>query len=119
MLGLDAMNPFLLDASQCNDPGRSWEIYSIYIKMYACCRFSHPVLDGLSALIKENEIMQDSIKSIMIALNLKIDTYFSSSSKSFSKLLHSSTFCFSLDMRRYYRLSNVTYTPFTHQPNGI
>ena len=60
------MNPFLLDASQCNDPGRNWEICSVYFKMYACCRFSHPVLDGLSAQIKENEIMQDSIKSITV-----------------------------------------------------
>jgi 2-methylcitrate dehydratase PrpD len=34
--------------------------------MYACCRFSHQVLDGLSALIEENEIMPDSIESIRV-----------------------------------------------------
>ena len=64
--GFDAMDPFLLDASQCNDLGSNWEICSVYFKMYACCRFSHPVLDGLSALIKENDIMHKSIKSITV-----------------------------------------------------
>ena len=58
--------PFLLDAAQCNDLGRNWEICSVYFKMYACCRFSHPVLDGLSALIEENAIMPDSIESIVV-----------------------------------------------------
>jgi 2-methylcitrate dehydratase PrpD len=52
--------------SQCDDLGRNWEICSVYFKMYACCRFSHPVLDGLSALIKKNEIRPDSIKSITV-----------------------------------------------------
>ncbi len=64
--GFDAMDPFLLDASQCNDLGSNWEICSVYFKMYACCRFSHPVLDGLSVLIKKNEITHDSIKSITV-----------------------------------------------------
>ncbi len=62
--GFDAMDPFLLDASQCHDLGRNWEICSVYFKMYACCRFAHPVLDGLSALIEKNEIRHDTIKSI-------------------------------------------------------
>jgi 2-methylcitrate dehydratase PrpD len=64
--GFDAMEPFLLDASQCYDLGRNWEICSVYFKMYACCRFSHPVLDGLSALIEDNDIMPDSIESITV-----------------------------------------------------
>lgn len=64
--GFDAMAPFLLDATQCEDLGRNWEICSVYFKMYACCRFSHPVLDGLSALIEENEIKPDRIKSIVV-----------------------------------------------------
>jgi 2-methylcitrate dehydratase PrpD len=64
--GFDAIDPFLLDASQCNDLGSNWEIRSVYFKMYACCRFSHPVLDGLSALIKKNEITHDTIKSITV-----------------------------------------------------
>jgi 2-methylcitrate dehydratase PrpD len=64
--GFDAMDPFLLDASQCHDLGRNWEICSVYFKMYACCRFSHPALDGLSALIKKNGITHDSIKSITV-----------------------------------------------------
>jgi len=64
--GFDAMDPFLLDASQCKDLSRNWEICSVYFKMHACCRFSHPVLDGLSALIEENEIMPDSIESITV-----------------------------------------------------
>jgi len=64
--GFDAMAPFLLDAAYCHDLGRNWEICSVYFKMYACCRFSHPVLDGLSALIEENEIRPHSIKSIVV-----------------------------------------------------
>jgi 2-methylcitrate dehydratase PrpD len=64
--GFDAMDPFLLDASQCKDLGRNWETCSVYFKMHACCRFSHPVLDGLSALIEENEITPDSIESITV-----------------------------------------------------
>jgi 2-methylcitrate dehydratase PrpD len=64
--GFDAMDPFLLDASQCHDLGRNWEICSVYFKMYACCRFSHPVLDGLSALIEEYEILPDSVESITV-----------------------------------------------------
>jgi len=64
--GFDAMVPFLLDAAQCHDLGRNWEICSVYFKVYACCRFSHPVLDGLSALIEEHEIKPDSIESIVV-----------------------------------------------------
>jgi 2-methylcitrate dehydratase PrpD len=64
--GFDAMDPFLLDASQCHDLGRNWEICSVYFKMYACCRFAHPLLDGLSELIKKIEIRHDSIESITV-----------------------------------------------------
>jgi 2-methylcitrate dehydratase PrpD len=64
--GFDAMEPFMLDASQCHDLGRNWEICSVYFKMYACCRFSHPVLDGLSALIEEKNVVADSIDSITV-----------------------------------------------------
>jgi 2-methylcitrate dehydratase PrpD len=64
--GFDAMDPFLLDASQCNDLGSNWEICSVYFKMHACCRFSHPVLDGLSALLEKNEIKHDTIESITV-----------------------------------------------------
>ena len=65
--GFDGMSPFLLDASQCHDLGINWEIRSVYFKMYACCRFSHPVLDGLTSLIREHGILPDSIKSIKVA----------------------------------------------------
>jgi len=46
--------------------GASWEICSTYFKMYACCRFSHPVLDGLTNLIAENDVKPADIKSIKI-----------------------------------------------------
>jgi 2-methylcitrate dehydratase PrpD len=64
--GFDAMDPFLFDASQCSDLGKNWEIGSVYFKMYACCRFSHPVLDGLSAMIDEYGIMPEMIESITV-----------------------------------------------------
>lgn len=64
--GFDAMEPFLLDADQCNDLGINYEICSVYFKMHACCRFSHPVLDGLASLILEHGILSDSIESIKV-----------------------------------------------------
>ena len=69
--GFDAMNPFLLDSSQCNDLGVYWEICSVYFKMYACCRFSHPVLDGLSAMILKHGLVHDSIDSIKVTSFVK------------------------------------------------
>jgi len=66
LTGFDAMDPFLLDAPQCNDMGKNWEICAVYFKMYACCRFSHPVLDGLSSLIQKHGIVHDNIKSITV-----------------------------------------------------
>lgn len=64
--GLDAMAPFLLDAPECGDLGSNWEIASVYFKMYACCRFSHPVLDGLTSLISTHGITPDEIKTIVV-----------------------------------------------------
>jgi 2-methylcitrate dehydratase PrpD len=64
--GFDAMEPFLLEASHCHDLGRNWEICSVYFKMHACCRFSHPVLDGLSTLIEDKQIMPDSLDAIRV-----------------------------------------------------
>ena len=64
--GFDGMTPFLLDASQCNDLGINWEICSVYFKMYACCRFSHPVLDGLTSLIQKHGIIRHDIESIKV-----------------------------------------------------
>ncbi len=34
--------------------------------MYACCRFAHPVLDGLMNLTSEHEIKPEEIKSIKV-----------------------------------------------------
>lgn len=64
--GLDAMDPFLMDAGVCADLGTRWEIESVYFKQYACCRFSHPVLDGLSALVDRYTITHDQVASITI-----------------------------------------------------
>jgi len=64
--GFDGMLPFLCGSSECEDLGASWEICSTYFKMYACCRFSHPVLDGLTNLIEENDINPDEIESIKV-----------------------------------------------------
>ena len=64
--GFDAMEPFLLDASPCRDLGSSWEICSVYFKTHACCRFSHPVLDGLSEILAKNDIKENSIRSITV-----------------------------------------------------
>ncbi len=65
-VGFDGMLPFLCGAPECEDLGASWEICSTYFKMYACCRFSHPVLDGLTNLIEKNDINPDDIESIKV-----------------------------------------------------
>ncbi len=62
----DGMLPSLSGAEQCDDLGINWEVCSTYFKMYACCRFSHPVLDGLTALFEENEVKVEEIKSIKV-----------------------------------------------------
>ncbi len=64
--GFDGMSPFLCDAKECDDLGTNWEICSTYFKMYACCRFSHPVLDGLTNLIEESDINPEEIESIKV-----------------------------------------------------
>ncbi len=64
--GFDSMRPHLLDAEQCEDLDCNWEINSVYFKMHACCRFSHPVLDGLSALIQKHDITHNNITSIKV-----------------------------------------------------
>ena len=64
--GFDAMDPFLLDAPECKDLGRNWEVNAVYRKEYACCRFSHPVLDGLSALMEAHDINPSAITSIRV-----------------------------------------------------
>jgi 2-methylcitrate dehydratase PrpD len=64
--GFDAMDPFLLDDAYCSDLGKNWEIGSVYFKMHACCRFSHPVLDGLSVMMDENGITPEMIESITV-----------------------------------------------------
>ncbi len=64
--GFDGMSPFLCGAKECDDLGTNWEICSTYFKMYACCRFSHPVLDGLTRLVAENDLKPEAIKSIII-----------------------------------------------------
>lgn len=65
-VGFDGMLPFLCGASECEDLGTNWEICSTYFKMYACCRFSHPVLDGLANLLEEGDIKLDEIESIKV-----------------------------------------------------
>lgn len=64
--GFDAMSPFLKDADHGCGLGSDWEICSVYFKMYACCRFSHPVLDGLAKLTREHAIKPEEIESIKV-----------------------------------------------------
>jgi 2-methylcitrate dehydratase PrpD len=65
-LGFDAMTPFLCDAEPWDEIGINWEICSVYFKIHACCRFAHPVLDGLMNLTNEHEIEPEEIKSIKV-----------------------------------------------------
>lgn len=61
----DAMVPFLVDSEHYRDLGMNWEICSTYFKMYACCRFSHPVLDALAPLVEKGTHWQE-IESITV-----------------------------------------------------
>jgi 2-methylcitrate dehydratase PrpD len=65
-VGFDAMTPFLSGAKECEDLGSNWEILSTYFKMYGCCRFAHPVLDGLASLIKK-DISPEDIETIRVS----------------------------------------------------
>ncbi len=64
--GFDAMSPFLSDGDHDNGLGINWEIVSVYFKTYACCRFSHPVLDGLQELTAGQKIQPKDIESIKV-----------------------------------------------------
>jgi 2-methylcitrate dehydratase PrpD len=64
--GFDAMVPFLRDADHGGGLGAQWEICSVYFKMYACCRFSHPVLDGLADLTRDHSIKSEEIELIKV-----------------------------------------------------
>ncbi len=64
--GFDAMTPFLMDAAPCRDIGVHWEIDSVYFKTHACCRFSHPVLDGLTELMQRHGIGPHHIETITV-----------------------------------------------------
>ena len=64
--GFDAMSPFLKDADHGGGLGTEWEICSVYFKMYACCRFAHPVLDGLARLTRDHSIKPEEIESIKV-----------------------------------------------------
>ena len=64
--GFDAMSPFLGDTDHGGGLFTDWEICSVYFKMYACCRFSHPVLDGLAKLTREHVIRPEEIASIKV-----------------------------------------------------
>jgi 2-methylcitrate dehydratase PrpD len=65
-LGFDGMSPFLCGAAECDDLGINWEICSTYFKMYACCRFSHPILDGLGDLVLDRGIDPAQIRSVKV-----------------------------------------------------
>ena len=65
-MGFDGMHPSLAENPYCSDLGSTWEICSVYFKMFACCRFSHPVLDGLRAMILEQGIEHGDIESITV-----------------------------------------------------
>jgi len=65
-MNFDGMLPSLATSKHCSDLGNVWEICSTYYKMYACCRFSHPVLDGLASLFPQ-KMTPDEIKSITVS----------------------------------------------------
>ena len=64
--GFDSMSPFLSDADQGDELGTNWEICSVYFKMYGCCRFSHPALDGLTSLLRDHAFQPGEIESIKV-----------------------------------------------------
>ncbi|MBT8359643.1 MAG: MmgE/PrpD family protein, partial [Deltaproteobacteria bacterium] len=65
--GFDSMTPYLADANQGSDAVFTYEICSVYFKMHACCRFSHPVIDGLANLVQNHDFLIEDIDSVMVA----------------------------------------------------
>jgi len=64
--GFDSMTPFLADATEDSDPVFTYEICSVYFKMHACCRFSHPVIDGLANLVQDHDFLIEEIESVTV-----------------------------------------------------
>ena len=64
--GFDSMMPYLADANQGSDPFFNFEICSVYFKMHACCRFSHPVIDGLANLVQDHDFLIEDIESVTV-----------------------------------------------------
>lgn len=59
-LGCDDPQPQYLD----DDLGRKWSVLESSFKWHASCRHTHPSVDALLALMKENNIGADELESI-------------------------------------------------------
>jgi len=46
--------------------GSRWEVNSLYLKPYACCRYIHPALDRLCDLIRQYDLVVDDICKIEV-----------------------------------------------------
>lgn len=64
-LDFDGMMPSLASSRHCSDLGSNWEISSTYFKMYACCRFAHPALDGLKPMV-EDGIRAEDVEAVTV-----------------------------------------------------
>ncbi len=55
-------HPDYFDASQIlSDLGRSYQISSVYYKVYACCRWIHSAIEALDSILVQNPIHVDEI----------------------------------------------------------
>ncbi len=64
--GFSGMRPYLADAAIIGDLGHNFEIEKTYFKNYASCRWAHPALDGLAAIVETNRLHLESIKEIRV-----------------------------------------------------
>lgn len=48
--------------------GNDWETMRLAVKPYPSCRYSHAAIDGLIALMKENDIKADEVEEVEIGL---------------------------------------------------
>jgi 2-methylcitrate dehydratase PrpD len=72
--GFSGMRPYLADSHLIESLDQSYEIERVYFKQYACCRWSHPAIDGLKKMFeergREDEVDRVRIKTFEKALLL-------------------------------------------------
>jgi len=64
--GFTAMRPYLADSPMVAELGKNFEIENTYFKTYACCRWAHPAIDALKAMMAKQPRPLETIGEIKV-----------------------------------------------------